>query len=130
MDGRLILAIVTITLALVFYSVGVWSERRSKSLKLWHVLCFWGGLLFDMTGTTTMMFIADSGAEQAAAPTALVHGVSGAIAIALMILHAVWATIVLRGNDEKKKQGFHRFSIVVWAIWLIPYFVGMFLGMA
>jgi uncharacterized repeat protein (TIGR03987 family) len=47
-----------------------------------------------------------------------------------MILHAVWATIVLRGNDEKKKQGFHRFSIVVWAIWLIPYFVGMFLGMA
>ena len=33
MTGKLITAIVTITLALVFYTIGVWSEHRSKQLK-------------------------------------------------------------------------------------------------
>jgi uncharacterized repeat protein (TIGR03987 family) len=81
MDGRLILAITTITLALVFYSIGVWSERRSKSLKLWHVLCFWGGLLFDTAGTTTMTFIANSGTEQGIPP--LLHRRLGHLADSL-----------------------------------------------
>ncbi len=33
MDGRLVFAIVTITLALAFYTAGVWSERKSNTLK-------------------------------------------------------------------------------------------------
>lgn len=33
MTGTLIAAIITITLALVFYTIGVWSEHRSKQLK-------------------------------------------------------------------------------------------------
>lgn len=34
MDAKLIIAIITITLALVFYTMGVFGERRSKVLKL------------------------------------------------------------------------------------------------
>jgi hypothetical protein len=26
--------------------------------------------------------------------------------------------------------GFHRYSLVVWLIWLVPYFGGMYLGMS
>ncbi len=33
MTGILMVAIITITLALVFYTIGVWSEHRSKKLK-------------------------------------------------------------------------------------------------
>lgn len=33
MDAKLIIAIITITLALVFYTMGVFGERRSKVLK-------------------------------------------------------------------------------------------------
>ncbi|WP_131068215.1 molecular chaperone HtpG [Clostridioides difficile] len=33
-------------------------------------------------------------------------------------------------DDEEKKKFFHKFSIVVWTIWLVPYFIGMFIGMA
>jgi hypothetical protein len=32
-------------------------------------------------------------------------------------------------KDEKLRLGFHKFSIIVWLIWLIPYFGGMYLGM-
>jgi len=57
------------------------------------------------------------------------HSVTGLLAILLMLFHALWATIVLKKNDEKAKASFHKFSIVVWTIWLIPFLSGMFYGM-
>lgn len=59
-----------------------------------------------------------------------VHGISGVVAIVLMAVHAVWATVVLRRRDERWLTKFHRFSVVVWAIWLIPYLSPMFVAMA
>ena len=61
MDTKLILAIIAITLALVFYTIGVFGERRAKTLKKQHVIIFWLGLLCDTTGTTIMSLIARSG---------------------------------------------------------------------
>ncbi len=129
MDLKLILAIVAITLALIFYTIGVWAERRSKTLKPWHVAAFWTGLVFDAIGTLTMTVIANSGSTVTNEFAATIHGLSGVLAIALMIIHALWATIVLLKKDEKRKQTFHRFSVVVWAIWLVPYLAGMVMGM-
>ncbi|MBM4129467.1 hypothetical protein FJ250_00345 [bacterium] len=40
-----------ITLALVFYTVGVWAERLARYLKPWHVVAFWVGFVFDVGGT-------------------------------------------------------------------------------
>lgn len=57
------------------------------------------------------------------------HTLTGQIALWLMLIHAVWATRVIMKRDEALKVKFHKFSIVVWLIWLIPYFGGMFLGM-
>ncbi|MGN1029983.1 MAG: HsmA family protein [Butyricicoccaceae bacterium] len=124
MKPSLLAAIVTITLALIFYTVGVFSERRSGILKRSHVITFWLGLCFDTTGTTIMSHMAGDGSLFSA------HGITGAIAIVLMLFHAVWATIVFARKDEAKQRSFHRFSIVVWAIWLIPYILGMMMGMS
>jgi uncharacterized repeat protein (TIGR03987 family) len=128
MSKILIIAIITISLALVFYTIGVWSERKANTLKKWHVITFWLGLLFDTTGTLTMERIARSGVETISPSSAFIHGVTGTLAIVLMVFHAIWATFVIIKNDEKKKQAFHRLSIVVWSIWLIPYFIGMMIG--
>jgi len=130
MDPKLIFATVTITLALVFYTTGVWGERKSKILKKKHVIIFWFGLIFDTIGTLTMSSIAKGGEFSVkSAITQNLHGITGVLAIALMLFHAGWATWVLYKNDIKKMQFFHKFSIFVWAVWLIPYFVGMFIGM-
>ena len=59
-----------------------------------------------------------------------IHGITGLIAILLMLIHAVWALIVLIKKDEKAIENFHKFSVAVWVIWLIPYFSPMFFGMA
>ena len=59
-----------------------------------------------------------------------IHGITGLIAILLMLIHAVWALIVLIRKDEKAILNFHKFSVIVWVIWLIPYFSPMLFGMA
>ncbi len=113
---------VLITLALVFYSIGVWAERIAGRLKPWHLVFFWLGLACDTAGTGLMM-------EFAGGLTADIHGVTGVAAILLMIVHAIWATVVLIRKDERAIVNFHRFSIVVWAIWLVPYLSGVLMGM-
>jgi uncharacterized repeat protein (TIGR03987 family) len=112
---------VIITLALVSYSIGVWSERFQGRLRPWHLAFFWLGLLFDTWGTGLML-------DMAGGLTADVHGVTGVLAILLMLIHATWATVVLVRHDERWIRDFHKFSVVVWAIWLVPYFSPMFIA--
>jgi uncharacterized repeat protein (TIGR03987 family) len=115
-------AVIVINLALLFYSIGVWSERLQGRLKTWHTAFFWLGLVCDTWGTS-MMFDFVGGMSYD------IHGVSGLLAIILMLVHAIWATFVLLRKDEKMIVSFHKFSIFVWLIWLIPYFSPMVVGM-
>ncbi len=125
MSPLLIKAVTAITLALIFYTIGVWSEHRARLLKPAHLVFFWLGLCADMTGTMMMSKLADgTGGGLMSA-----HGITGVIAIVLMMIHALWATVVLVRKDEKAMHTFHRFSITVWLIWLVPYILGMVMGM-
>ena len=119
----LALAIVVITLALVFYTIGVWAERMQGTLRRWHAGAFALGLVCDATGTYLMSRIADATAGPASTfDTVMIW--TGGLAIALMAVHLVWAVVVLVRDRDSEKAGFHRFSIVVWSIWLVPYVAG------
>lgn len=122
----LVASIVVITFALVFYTIGVWSERIQRTLKWWHVIFFALGLAADTTGTLLMMSLANTRRESgsAAGPLDAFMAISGTIAILLMAVHLMWAVAVLvRGHDQEKAV-FHRFSLIVWGIWLVPYVAG------
>ena len=125
MSHQLILSTVLISLALVFYSLGVWSERIAIYLKPWHVVTFWIGFTFDVLGTWTMHKLA-KGTFNLTSP----HTLTGEIAILLMFIHAVWATFVIRKGSDELRTNFHRYSIIVWLIWLVPYFGGLYIGMS
>jgi uncharacterized repeat protein (TIGR03987 family) len=114
--------LIVINLALLFYSIGVWSERFAGRLKAWHLVFFWLGLVCDTWGTGLMF-------EMAGGMTYDIHGLTGLLAIVLMLVHAVWATWVLLKKDERLIVSFHKFSVVVWVIWLIPYFSPMAIRM-
>jgi len=124
MSYSVIISTTLITLALFFYSLGVWSERIAKYLKTWHVLFFWIGFVFDLSGTYAMHLIA-KGPFDILEP----HTLTGQIALWLMLFHAIWATRVIIKRNERMKFKFHKLSILVWLFWLIPYFGGMYLGM-
>lgn len=124
MSGELIAATVLISLALIFYSTGIWAERFVRYLKPWHVGCFWTGLFFDVAGTLMMHRMADGPFDLRES-----HTFTGQVALWLMLAHALWATAVIRKGDEERRRIFHRYSLFVWIIWLIPYFGGMYIGM-
>ena len=86
MSPILLFSTVTITLALVFYSLGVWAERISRYLKKWHVITFWIGFTFDVTGTVAMHFISKHLFDLTD-----FHTLTGQIALWLMLAHAIWA---------------------------------------
>jgi len=119
----LLAATIFITGALVFYSIGVWGERIKGTLSPLWLAFFWAGLVCDTVGTAAM-------GRMAGGPFQLdFHGITGLLAILLMLVHAVWATAVLAGRHEKAMRSFHKFSLFVWLVWLVPYLSGMVFGM-
>lgn len=118
----LVYGMVFISLALIFYSIGVWSEKIQGKLKIWHLIFFYLGLFCDALGTWVMRNIASG--TGIVASDAYFHGITGALALILMLVHALWATFVLIKKDDIMISKFHKFSIFVWVIWLIPFISG------
>ena len=117
-----LVGMIFISLALVIYTIGVWSERIQGRLKWWHVGMFYSGLVCDTIGTGAMTIMA-GGLFQFN-----FHGITGLAAILIMLFHAGWATLVLINKNEVRIVKFHKFSLVVWAIWLIPMVTGAIFG--
>lgn len=109
-------------LALVAYSTGVWAERLAGGLRPWHLTAFWIGLASDTWGTDQMF-------QLAAGWHLSLHAVTGAIALALMAVHAVWASVVIWRQGPEARARFHRISVTVWAIWLVPFVTGALIAM-
>jgi uncharacterized repeat protein (TIGR03987 family) len=122
MTTTVLLATALMISALTFYTIGVWSEKFAGQLKWWHLIFFWLGFTADTIGTSLMFNMAGSF-------TINLHSVTGVAAVLLMFIHAVWATIVLLRKDTETASKFHRFSVLVWAIWLIPFVSGLALAM-
>lgn len=95
---------IVITLALVFYSIGVWSERLAGKLKSWHLVFFWLGFICDTWGTGMML-------EMAEGMTFNFHGLTGLLAIVLMFVHATWQR---RFFSEEMNDGYTIYTNSVW----------------
>lgn len=113
-------ASIIMAFALLFYTIGVWSEKFQGRLKIWHIVFFVFGLICDTWGTGIMYQMAEGF-------TFSFHGVAGLIAITLMFIHAFWAAYVLIKKKENQIIIFHRYSLIVWIVWLIPYLSPMFI---
>jgi uncharacterized repeat protein (TIGR03987 family) len=111
------------TLALFFYSIGIWNDYWHKQLKKWHLLMFGLGVMTDSLGTLLMYLHVGHLIFTA-------HSISGFLGLLLMIFHFCWAFLVIRYNDKNRQKNFHKFSLLVWFFWLTSYFSGLYLGIA
>ena len=114
-------AVLLMVAAFALYTCGVWAVFLSKHLRPWHAWLFWLGFLSDASGTELMR-------EFAGGFHWSLHTATGAVALLLMLVHALWATRVLMNGAERPLRTFHRISITVWSIWLIPFVSGLILG--
>ena len=122
MNPTLIIAAVFIYLACLLYTIGVWGEKIQKNLKTWHLVIFWLGFICDSIGTGAMSEVVGTIFKFN------FHGITGITAILLMLIHAIWATIVVVKDQAEARQNFHKFSIIVWIIWLVPMLSGLIFG--
>jgi len=113
----LLTATLAILVAAVIYSIAVFAEFRSRDLKPWHLGLFWTGLVFDTIGTTLMSRIAGGFQFN-------VHGILGVLAIAIMFVHAAWASVVLFSGRDRLKRNFHHFSLTAWTLWMVSLITG------
>jgi uncharacterized repeat protein (TIGR03987 family) len=118
MSPTLMIAAGSMLLAATLYTVAVFRERATRRLKPAHLALFWLGLVFDTTGTTLMAQIAGGWRWD-------IHGITGALAIALMLVHSVWATAAVFLKRERVLRSFHKFSIHVWALWMAAFLSGI-----
>jgi uncharacterized repeat protein (TIGR03987 family) len=114
-------AVALMITAFALYSFSVWAVFLTRRLRPWHAALFWLGFLSDTAGTEIMRRLAGGF-------HLTLHTATGILALLLMLGHAVWATIVLIKRAERSIRTFHRVSITVWAIWLIPFVTGLILG--
>ncbi len=107
--------LLSVTLAFVFYTWGIWGAKRGGEIKTKHVVFLWLGLILDAGGTGLM-------ALQIGFYRMDIHGIIGTLAILLMLVSAIWATVAKK--DAAKTATYLKASVWVWAFWLLPYLYG------
>ncbi|MPQ43170.1 HsmA family protein [Clostridium tarantellae] len=129
MNKLVFFAIIFVNSALVLYTLAVISENRSKTLKRIHAIEFWIAFICNILGMGIMSTIENNKIIVNISQTIeILHVISGGVAIILMLFHALWATWVLLKGSKEIKEKFHKLNIFIWLIWLIPYGVGMYIG--
>lgn len=122
MNILLIMSMVVITMALIFYTWGVIGEARRKYLLPKDAVLFGLGLICDAVGTFMMSRISASGEKVLSEGVSQLMAVTGSIAIALMALHFVLSIVLIKKDIYRNK--FHTISLTIWCFWLVSYITG------
>lgn len=117
MNSTIGIGIVFITMALLFYTTAVWSERIKKKLFTWMIFVFGAGFLCDLVGTSIMFSVAVHKFNFS------FHSVAGYSALLIMGLHLFWA--IFAKIKPKYEKYFTKFSIFAWIVWLFAFFSGI-----
>jgi len=121
MPTLIIYATILFTVALVLYSVAIWSDRRSPQIKLWQLSVFFIGVVADIWGVwLSYLFVG----QLVFTP----HAILGFTALGLMLLHFIWLLLAFKSKDQQKMVSFRRFGVAVWCVWLISYLSGFLSG--
>jgi len=123
MNPGLIRAVAVVTVALVFYSIGVIIEQR-KGIVSRRVLFFLTvGVLLDITSTTLM--IINSGNIPIT-----VHGVIGYTALMAMLIDAIliWRHRRKNGSGPVPHR-LHLYTRIAYGWWVVAYIAGAIISM-
>lgn len=121
----LLQAVIYMNLALICYTVAVFSARRG-GLKRKHLLVFGVGLVSDYLGTHLMLLYGAANSMMPKWHTAV--GIASLSGMAFHFLLALLATLVRRA--EVINRLFHRVSLTIYTCWLIAFFSGMIAGIS
>lgn len=122
MSPKLMIASSAMIIAAILYTVAVFAARRSGRITAAQLVMHWLGFFLDLFGTILMASFSPGFGMS-------FHGVVGAIALSMRLIHAIWATWVYFKGDEPALERFNKSGIFVWLIWMVAFVTGLYLGM-
>ena len=114
----LVISIILVNLALVFYTISILNEVKEEVLRSWHVVMFFIGLTCDIVGTL-IMYELGGGIVKAG-----IHDILGFIALLLMLANTIGSVLILKKYKNLLNK-FYKFSAFAWVIWIISYILGV-----
>jgi uncharacterized repeat protein (TIGR03987 family) len=119
----ILVSVISITAALIFYTVAVWWNFRTKRLEMKHMVLFGLGMLTDVTATSMMA------ASVEGKVTYDLHTISGYTALVLMAAITLTGGFAMVRDHQGLRANFHRFSVPVWFVWVGSWITGVILGL-
>ena len=110
--------VILILVALVLYTIAIWSETIVKQLKPWIIIIFSIALICDIISTSKMYFLAGNQELN-------LHSVAGYAALGIMLLHFIWVILAIIGFKNLAFY-FNRYSVYAWFFWLITFGTGVY----
>ncbi len=123
MNSTLIRAVIVVTFALAFYSIGVLTEQRRKGLSPFSLGFITAGLVFDISSTALM--IAGSGNIPIT-----VHGFIGYSALTVMLIDTILLWRHWRSaRTAPLPRKLNIYTRIAYGWWVVAYFAGAAIAM-
>jgi len=118
LNSLIIIAVIVVTFALIFYSVAVITEQKKSAVTKWILLFLTGGVLLDISSTALMI------AGSTNVPLTF-HGIIGYTALSGMLVDAIliWRHWV-KNASSKIPRGLHLYTRVAYGWWVAVYIIG------
>jgi len=117
----IIVSVVSITVALILYTVAIRRNWRTKMLTTSQLVVLWLALAADTLATQMMAM----SVEETTWDLHTISGYSGLALMALLVIAGSWAMWQQR---ESVLRNFHRFAAPVWFFWFVSYASGVVVG--
>ena len=108
-----------VTIALVFYSIGITKEQRGKKVTSRVLLFFTIGVLLDITATILMIIGSSKG-------MLTLHGFIGYSSLLGMLTDTslLWRHNIKQGSSAMVTNNLHIYSRIAYIWWVIAYITG------
>ncbi len=122
MKPILMIGATIVTLALIFYSIGIITEQRKRQITTKAMLFIALGLLADITATVCMIVGSSN------SPFTF-HGFIGYTGLLAMLIETslAYKFYSKNGAEAKVPKGLHTYSLIAYLLWVAVYITGSLL---
>jgi uncharacterized repeat protein (TIGR03987 family) len=123
MNALLIAGSSIVTLALIFYSIGILTEQRRKQLSLFVLGFVTAGVVCDISGT--LLMIIGSGFR-----VLTLHGLIGYTALGGMLADTLLLWKARKRNQGSPSRRLHLYTRIAYVWWIVAYLSGVIMSMS
>jgi hypothetical protein len=119
-----LVGVLGMVVAMVLYSVGVWTAYRANKFSQKSVMFVLGGVIFDVIGTGGM-FVTAGNKFLFDTPLNIIHTSAALIAFAGMLAVGVFGTWAVQSEKDELLAKLSRWALAPWTLWAIIFVWGM-----